>query len=141
MSQVQDRKPATNRRNMSHARQGSRDLASETPNPTTLGRRNLPRASHACEWCRTKKVRCDQQQPCVNCIKHSIHCEYGTQRRSGRKELHRIQSKARERSLGGDEQSSPIVTTQPGQDAPPRTQAPERIQAPDPLGAHLLTCR
>ncbi|KAF2659393.1 hypothetical protein K491DRAFT_591111 [Lophiostoma macrostomum CBS 122681] len=47
-------------------------------------RRNLPRASHACERCRTKKAKCDQRQPCANCISHAEQCVYGLRRRNGR---------------------------------------------------------
>ncbi|KAH6954597.1 fungal-specific transcription factor domain-containing protein [Fusarium avenaceum] len=47
-------------------------------------RRNLPRASHACQRCRAKKAKCDQQQPCGNCVKHSHQCTYGLRGRNGR---------------------------------------------------------
>ena len=47
-------------------------------------RRNLPRASHACQRCRLKRSKCDQRQPCANCIKHSEQCVYGLRRRNGR---------------------------------------------------------
>jgi hypothetical protein len=60
------------------------DLSHAT-NPTPRSRRNLPRVSHACQRCRAKKAKCDQQQPCLNCVKHAVDCEYGTRRRSGRK--------------------------------------------------------
>ncbi|ENH74716.1 Activator of stress proteins 1 [Fusarium oxysporum f. sp. cubense race 1] len=40
-------------------------------------RRNLPRASHACQRCRAKKAKCDQQQPCANCHTHGTEF-YGT---------------------------------------------------------------
>lgn len=134
MSQTEVREFATNGRNM-HGRQGSRDLASDTP--TSLGRRNLPRASHACEWCRTKKVRCNQQQPCSNCIKHSIHCEYGSQRRSGRKEILRIQSKAHQNTVDREDQSSPLVSARVRRDDQPVSETPARVQASVPLGKSL----
>ncbi|KAF4447809.1 Activator of stress proteins 1 [Fusarium austroafricanum] len=47
-------------------------------------RRNLPRASHACQRCRAKKEKCDQQQPCANCVKHEWHCVYGLRRKNAR---------------------------------------------------------
>lgn len=53
--------------------------------PSTLSRRNLPRASHACQWCRKKKAKCDQRQPCSNCIKHSNNCVYGVKRKNARR--------------------------------------------------------
>ncbi|EUC41784.1 hypothetical protein COCMIDRAFT_60969, partial [Bipolaris oryzae ATCC 44560] len=49
------------------------------------GSRNCPRVSHACQRCRAKKAKCDQQQPCLNCVKHAAHCEYGIKRRSRQK--------------------------------------------------------
>jgi hypothetical protein len=39
-------------------------------------RRFVPRGSHACETCRLKKARCDQQTPCSFCQKHSVNCVY-----------------------------------------------------------------
>lgn len=48
-----------------------------------LSRRNLPRASHACQRCRAKKARCDQRQPCANCTKYIQECTYGPRRRNG----------------------------------------------------------
>ncbi|KAH7466605.1 hypothetical protein FOMA001_g16447 [Fusarium oxysporum f. sp. matthiolae] len=47
-------------------------------------RRNLPRASHACQRCRAKKAKCDQQQPCANCVRHEWDCVYGLRRKNGR---------------------------------------------------------
>jgi hypothetical protein len=58
---------------------------------TVVSRRNLPRASHACRWCRLKKARCDQKQPCVNCLKHSVDCTYDVRRRNRRKASSRTQ--------------------------------------------------
>ena len=64
----------------------------ETP-PATLSRRNLPRASHACQRCRVKKAKCDQQQPCSNCTKHAQTCTYELRRRNIReKTLHNTRS-------------------------------------------------
>ncbi|KAF4340676.1 activator of stress s 1 [Fusarium beomiforme] len=47
-------------------------------------RRSLPRASHACQRCRAKKAKCDQQQPCANCVKHECDCVYGLRRKNAR---------------------------------------------------------
>ncbi|KAI3572751.1 fungal-specific transcription factor domain-containing protein [Fusarium oxysporum f. sp. albedinis] len=47
-------------------------------------RRNLPRASHACQGCWAKKAKCDQQQPCANCVRHEWDCVYGLRRKNGR---------------------------------------------------------
>lgn len=48
---------------------------SNAPSPA-LGRRNLPRASQACQMCRIKKARCNQRQPCSNCYRHAFNCVY-----------------------------------------------------------------
>jgi hypothetical protein len=61
------------------------DIQSHTASLTPRARRNLPRVSHACQRCRAKKAKCDQQQPCLNCVKHAVDCEYGIRKRSGRK--------------------------------------------------------
>jgi hypothetical protein len=45
----------------------------QSPPPS---RRNLPRASQACQMCRIKKARCNQRQPCMNCIRHQFSCVY-----------------------------------------------------------------
>lgn len=59
----------------------------EDTSPVTrpLGPRNLPRASHACQRCRIKKGRCNQQQPCSSCVRASASCFYGEERRKRRK--------------------------------------------------------
>jgi hypothetical protein len=98
-------------------------------------RRNLPRASHACQWCRAKKAKCNQQQPCSNCVKHSIDCEYGIRRRAGRKKSNYIQERAyidtseRESAfpspastlMGHNRQSEGKLPRQPQEMAPPST--------------------
>ncbi|KAL4808583.1 fungal-specific transcription factor domain-containing protein [Aspergillus unguis] len=35
-----------------------------------------PRALQACEVCRTRKNRCDEQQPCTYCLEHQLECKY-----------------------------------------------------------------
>jgi hypothetical protein len=60
-----------------------KDVAVMSERSTFLSRRNLPRASHACQLCRLKKARCDQRQPCANCVKHSFKCIYTAKRGSG----------------------------------------------------------
>lgn len=34
------------------------------------------RAKTSCEACRRKKTKCDEQQPCKNCIKNKAECKY-----------------------------------------------------------------
>lgn len=67
---------------------------SHAANPTPRGRRNHPRVSHACQRCRAKKAKCDQQQPCLTCVKHAADCVYGIRRRSGRKKQQAHESNA-----------------------------------------------
>ena len=68
---------------------------SHTSGLTPRARRNLPRVSHACQRCRAKKAKCDQQQPCLNCVKHAVDCEYGIRKRSGRKKQQAYSDTAR----------------------------------------------
>lgn len=62
-----------------------KDVGDESPTPRPLGPRNLPRASHACQRCREKKGRCNQQQPCSSCIRVDAICVYGEKRKKRRK--------------------------------------------------------
>ncbi|SNX88024.1 uncharacterized protein MEPE_06735 [Melanopsichium pennsylvanicum] len=41
------------------------------------------RSSRACLHCSRRKVKCDALQPCNNCSKDSIVCEYGAQKKRG----------------------------------------------------------
>lgn len=61
------------------------DAQDESPTARPLGPRNLPRASHACQRCREKKGRCNQQQPCSSCIRVDAVCIYGEKRRKRRR--------------------------------------------------------
>ncbi|THX43888.1 hypothetical protein D6D11_07995 [Aureobasidium pullulans] len=61
-----------------------------------LGRRNLPRASHACQRCRTKKGRCNQQQPCSTCIRAGSACVYGERRKRTKNTDSRLTSESLE---------------------------------------------
>jgi hypothetical protein len=47
------------------------------------GPRNRPRASHACQRCRAKKAKCDQSQPCSNCVRYSSTCIFTPGNRGG----------------------------------------------------------
>ena len=47
------------------------------------GPRNRPRASHACQRCRAKKAKCDQSQPCSNCVRYSSACVFTPGNRGG----------------------------------------------------------
>ncbi|SCU89259.1 LANO_0D04324g1_1 [Lachancea nothofagi CBS 11611] len=37
---------------------------------------NRLRVRKACITCKRRKIKCDGQNPCQNCIKHNIHCSY-----------------------------------------------------------------
>ncbi|KAK5000131.1 hypothetical protein LTR66_000956 [Elasticomyces elasticus] len=63
------------------------DAGVATGEPRLAGHRNFPRASHACQRCRAKKGKCNQQQPCSNCIKQATACVYGVKRRNGRSNI------------------------------------------------------
>jgi hypothetical protein len=60
-------------------------MEDESLNARPLGPRNLPRASHACQRCRLKKGRCNQQHPCSSCIRAGASCTYGEERRKRRR--------------------------------------------------------
>ncbi|KAI5204549.1 hypothetical protein E4T39_03579 [Aureobasidium subglaciale] len=59
-------------------------MGDTSPNTRTLGPRNLPRASHACQRCRTKKGRCNQQRPCSTCVRANSACVYGERRKTNK---------------------------------------------------------
>jgi hypothetical protein len=67
-------------------------VSHEDSNGVVGSRRNLPRASHACQQCRAKKGKCDQQQPCSRCVRHAVTCVYGLKRKNGRGAEHREES-------------------------------------------------
>ncbi|CAI7677180.1 hypothetical protein N7533_006752 [Penicillium manginii] len=47
----------------------------------TPKRAKRPRAAQACDRCRTKKYKCDEQYPCLHCKKSQLECVYqGTYR-------------------------------------------------------------
>lgn len=39
-------------------------------------KRKRPRAARACDLCRSKKYKCDEQEPCTQCRKQNIPCKY-----------------------------------------------------------------
>jgi len=40
-----------------------------SPEPATGQKRKRIRASRACETCRARKVKCNEQNPCSNCVR------------------------------------------------------------------------
>lgn len=47
--------------------------SSEAPEPDTTRRRRQPQIS--CNFCRSKKLKCDRAQPCFNCRSRGIPCD------------------------------------------------------------------
>jgi hypothetical protein len=43
-----------------------------SPDPATGQKRKRIRASRACETCRARKVKCNEENPCSNCIRNSL---------------------------------------------------------------------
>lgn len=52
--------------------------ASATPGPKKL------KARRACDYCKTKKLRCSGTIPCSGCLERALHCEYTASYRRGR---------------------------------------------------------
>ncbi|KAK5046894.1 hypothetical protein LTR84_007248 [Exophiala bonariae] len=48
---------------------------SESSTAAETGRKRR-RAARACRWCRAKKYRCDEEQPCHQCQRWNVSCEY-----------------------------------------------------------------
>ena len=68
---------------MSFSNATSGDIVAGLNDATAIPvQRFVPRASHACQTCRLKKARCDQQTPCSFCQKHSVNCVYSLRRNS-----------------------------------------------------------
>ncbi|KAH7052257.1 fungal-specific transcription factor domain-containing protein [Macrophomina phaseolina] len=44
-------------------------------------RRRQKRTTNACLLCRKRKVRCSGREPCENCIRHSVDCQFETESR------------------------------------------------------------
>src|SRR5271169_5739007 len=53
---------------MNHEDNPSTKTKSRGDPPSSPGERRK-RASHACDSCRTKKVKCNEERPCANCIR------------------------------------------------------------------------
>lgn len=118
----------------------------DEPNPPLPGPRNLPRASHACQRCRAKKARCDQRQPCANCIKHLEECTYGLRRRNNRSRHSRVPSLDRRGAESPQRRLPTLPSARDGRDEPPRgsqnlehSQESDRVGEFTPLPSHKAT--
>jgi hypothetical protein len=79
----------------------------------------IPRASRACNMCRAKKAKCDQQTPCSFCQKHSFDCTYSSHRDSQSKPRPNNDNKSRKRRLQEERARGPTFTTDsPGNGEP-----------------------
>ncbi|KAK7217338.1 hypothetical protein V2G26_005341 [Clonostachys chloroleuca] len=109
-------------------------MAEPKQRPETLpSRRNLPRASHACQRCRVKKAKCDQRQPCANCVKHFHECTYGLRRRNGHNRNNRVPSSGREVETTQDCLPFQPSTRDGGDEPPRRGEIPEHTHGSDRL--------
>lgn len=43
---------------------------------TTAHESGRPLQLHSCVICQRRKVKCDRTDPCSNCVKHRVQCEY-----------------------------------------------------------------
>ncbi|KAK1579610.1 uncharacterized protein LY79DRAFT_652045 [Colletotrichum navitas] len=63
------------------------DEPSAKPSSTGLKRKRRLRAPVACGTCRARKLKCDGNSPCSNCVRHEFSCSYGeTQNETSRQE-------------------------------------------------------
>lgn len=58
-----------------------REQGDVLPGALTPASKRKPRVSLACEQCRTRKVRCDGQNPCSGCRHSGTSCVYRSPRR------------------------------------------------------------
>ncbi|KAH8894006.1 hypothetical protein GQ53DRAFT_858570 [Thozetella sp. PMI_491] len=67
-----------------------RSIPPPTPPGTTSAtdsgenRRKTPKVSRACDFCKTKKLRCSGTLPCSTCVKRSLACVYDAKYSRGR---------------------------------------------------------
>ncbi|CZR68623.1 uncharacterized protein PAC_18522 [Phialocephala subalpina] len=53
--------------------------------PRAAKERERKRVSRACDYCKSKKIRCNGRQPCGHCMKMEIDCHYNAPYSRGRK--------------------------------------------------------
>lgn len=49
---------------------------------------------HSCSLCQRRKVRCDKQKPCANCVKAKVECTVASSQPRGRRRLAKLPEKA-----------------------------------------------
>jgi len=52
-------------------------MPSQTANSGNSAQPQVPPHQHSCTICRQRKVKCDKQQRCSNCVKAGVECVYG----------------------------------------------------------------
>ncbi|KAK2055470.1 hypothetical protein LY76DRAFT_578089 [Colletotrichum caudatum] len=53
------------------------DGPSDKSSSAGVKRKRRPRAPIACGTCRARKLKCDGNSPCSNCVRHEFSCSYG----------------------------------------------------------------
>ncbi len=112
---------------MDNPRQALPDGPVPSPDTTPINRRSQPRASHACQMCRLKKARCNQEDPCSYCQKRSFRCVYMTKgiSRTGSTGSHDIES-SRGTHKRTSAQGSPDLVHKPSSQQVPEYQLQPR---------------
>lgn len=82
------------------------ESAQEAKESTAGKKRKRPRKNLtcACDLCKKRKVRCDGQKPCANCVKRKADCHYSPQMKRG------FPSKASKAAKSAYDQSLAIAT-------------------------------
>ncbi|KAH6955744.1 fungal-specific transcription factor domain-containing protein [Ilyonectria sp. MPI-CAGE-AT-0026] len=88
-------------------------------------RESHPKCAIACNYCRSKKIRCNGGQPCPNCRDHSVNCQYPPPRRyeyrTGTKDFKAIQERLMRLET--------LLPVEPPTPAAPTTQAHQPFEA------------
>lgn len=57
------------------------EQSAATEKDANAARRRQKRTTNACLLCRKRKVRCSGRDPCENCIRHSVECQFESESR------------------------------------------------------------
>src|SRR5687768_9744470 len=61
-------------------------LGNATESNNSTPRKSQSRVKNACQFCKTHKVACTDERPCVQCIHHGVEC-IATQRKKRRSNI------------------------------------------------------
>ncbi|KAF3401978.1 hypothetical protein F1880_009830 [Penicillium rolfsii] len=69
--------------------------------PVTAPRPKRAQVARACDWCRLNRVRCDDKQPCQNCLNRGAHCsntrpQEATSLPAANREMQRLRNKVKD---------------------------------------------